>query len=291
MFAFFSRPKTKKLHRRRTPRRFCPEPLESRDYLSAVGIGIQAQTAAGHNVAVYGQVMGQESGYQVTLGGPVNASLSLSSAGSFSYTGPATGLGTVTAAVTDGDGDSAQASANIIDTPPQVSSLLVQATGQGKQVSVSGSVYTLSPGGLTVNFGGSVGLAMSSTTTDANGGFGLLTTAAALGNLTAFVTDEWGVQSAIRGATLTVQPPQLGRLNAIDLGNGEWQFVGTVTGPDVTDDTVKLSGLGSASATPNADGSFAAVVYIGSYPHGSEYAVATDIWGQTSNQVAYMFFG
>lgn len=289
MFALFRRPKTKKSNRRRTPRRFRLESLESRDCLSAVTIGIQAQTSDGHNVAVYGQVMGQESGYQITLSGPVNGSLSLTSAGSFSFTGPATGLGTVTGVVTDGDGDSAQASANIVDTPPQVSGLSIQATGQGKQVSVSGSVTAMSPGGLTVNFGGSVGLATSSATTDANGNFSLITTASQLGNLTAIVTDVWGVQSATRGATLTVQPPKLGQLNAIDLGNGEWEFVGTVTGPDVTEDTVTLSGLGSASATPAANGSFSAVVYIDNNPCGTEYAVATDVWGQTSNQVTYVF--
>lgn len=291
MFAFFPRPKTKKSNRRRIPRRFRLESLESRDCLSAVTIGFQAQTSSGQNVAIYGQVMGQESGYQITLSGPVNASLSLTSSGGFSYTGPATGLGTVTGVVTDGDGDSAQASASIIDTPPQVSGLSIQATGHGKQVSVAGSVCALSPGGLTVNFGGSVGLAMSSATTDANGNFNLLTTATSLGNLTAIVTDVWGVQSATRGATLTVQPPQLSRLNAIDVGNGEWEFFATVTGPDVTEDTVTLSGLGPATATPKADGSFSAVVYIDNNPHGSEYAVATDVWGQSSNRVTYMFLG
>lgn len=292
MFPFFARSKTNKPNRRRTPRRFRLESLESRECLSAVSIGIQAQTAAGHNVAVYGQVMSQESGgFQVTLSGPVNASLSLSSAGSFSYTGPASSLGTITGVVTDGDGDSAQASANIIDTPPQVTGLSIQATGQGKHVSVSGSVCASSPGGLTVKFGGTVGLATSSATTDANGNFSLLTTASSLGNLTAIVTDVWGAQSAIQGATLTVQRPQLSRLNAIDMGNGEWEFFATVTGPDVTEDTVTLSGMASETTTPNADGSFSAVVYIDNNPGGDEYAVATDVWGQTSNQVAYMFFG
>jgi hypothetical protein len=291
MFGLSRKQQRKPSARRRPPRRFRVESLESRDCLSAVTIGMQAQTADGHNVSVHGQVMGQESGYQITLSGQVSGSISLSSAGTFNFSGPASGLGTITGVVTDGDGDSAQASTAIYDTPPQVSSLWISATGQGKQVSVSGSVTAMSPGGLTVQFGGAVGLATSSATTDANGNFSLVTTASSLGNLTAIVTDVWGVQSSPRGATLTVQPPQLGRLNAINLGNGEWEFIGTVTGPDVADDKVQLSGLASASVAPDANGSFSAVVYIGGHPCGTEYAVATDVWGQTSNQVTYTFIG
>jgi hypothetical protein len=91
--------------------------------------------------------------------------------------------------------------------------------------------------------------------------------------------------------TLMVQPPQIGGLTAISLGDGEWQVLGTVSGPDVTDDTVQLSGMASGSAAPNSSGNFSVVVQIGTNPSGTEYAVATDIWGQTSNQASYMFFG
>lgn len=292
MFAFFRRTFRKtKSSRPLSKRRFRLESLESRNCPSAVGLEIQAQTAAGHNVAVEGQVMGLESSYQVALSGPVSASFSLHGSGAFSYIGPATGLGIVTANVSDSDGDTAQASANISDPPPQVSSLMVEATGQGKQVDVSGTVTAQSPGGLSVQFSGSAGLAASSATTDSGGNFSLLTTATGLGNVSAMVTDVWGVSSPTLTTTLEVARPQIIGFTAVRLGNGLWQFQGTVSGPDASGDSVQLSGLASATATPNASGTFSETVYLGNGPSGVEYATATDIWGQTSDQVSYMFFG
>ncbi|HET6880887.1 MAG TPA: hypothetical protein VFI31_12070, partial [Pirellulales bacterium] len=143
-------------------------------------------------------------------------------------------------------------------------------------------------GGLTVKFSGSAGLATTSATTDSNGNFDLLTTASQLGEVDANVIDVWGNQASA-STTLMVMPPEVS-LNAISLGNGEWQFVGSVSGMDVADDTVQLSGLASATVTPNANGSFSVTVYLGSDdPIGSEYASATDVWGQTGSQQSYTF--
>ena len=290
MFAFFRTSRPKKSSRQPL-RRFRLETLESRNCPSAVGFSMSAQTANAHNVAVQGQVIGSESGYQVTLSGPVSATISVDSSGGFSYLGSATGLGTITGTVTDSDGDSAQGSTDIMDTPPQISSLIVEATGKGKQVDVSGNVSAQSSGGLTVTFSGSAGVG-GSATTDANGNFNLVTTAANLGEVDATVTDVWGMASPTSSATLTVMPPQITGFGAIDLGNGTWQFQGTVSGLDAADDSVQLSGMASSGATPNASGYFSVTVVLGTdNPSGIEYATATDVWGQTSNQASYMFFG
>ncbi|HEV3342150.1 MAG TPA: hypothetical protein VG125_17415 [Pirellulales bacterium] len=376
MFPFLRRSSRNKSNRR-TPRRFRMESLELRNCPSAIGLGFSAQTEANPKVEVQGYVYGMGQGFQVTLSGPVSATIGVGSSGQFTYLGPATGLGTITGTVTDSAGDTGQASATITHPLPQVNNLGVALVGPGKQVDITGSVSADMLAGLPVTFSGSAGLQTTSTTTDANGHFNLVTTATSLGSVTAVVTDDWGVQSSqvttqaadsgpqvssftvtatgqgkqvhvsghisgtppggatlafsgsagVSGSattdsygnfnvlttasqlgsvsavatdvwgvssspdatTLTVQPPHISGLTVTSLGNGEWQIQGTVSGPDVTDDTVQLSGVASASVTPSGSGFFSVIVQIAGNPTGTEYAVATDIWGQTSNQAYYTF--
>lgn len=388
MFAIFRKPATKK-SRRRAPRRLGGEWLESRCCPSGLSVGFQATVADGLNVSIQGMVSGGGSAspygptaptsYQVSLSGPVNASVTTDSSGDFSYYGPATGLGTITATATDSDGDSGSGSGDIYDPGPTVSTLNAMATGPGKDVSVTGNVNANSPGGLTVNFSGSAGLAATSTTTNSSGGFALQTTAGQLGNIIATVTDVWGVVSgpiscgimctppqvnnltvmstgqgkqvmvtgsvsatpasgltvdfsgpAGLGATsattdtngnfsltttaaklgevdatvtdiwgqvspmastsFSVMPPVIQGFGAIQLENGEWEFEGTVQGPNAAGDSVQITGMATASATPDASGQFSVIVYMGSNPSGTATAVATDIWGQTSQPVTYTIF-
>jgi hypothetical protein len=359
-------------------RRFRLESLELRNCPSAIGVGFEALTDAYPNVEVTGAVYGAGSGCQVTLTGEVNANVSVTQSGQFSYSGPASGLGTITATVTDAAGDTGQASVSIMHTRPQVMGLSIVPTGQGKQVDILGSVSADVVSGLGVTFTGTAGLQQTSTSTDANGHFNLVTTAANLGSVTAVVTDQWSMQSnpltgqitdnglqvsnltvgatgqgkqvevsgsvtgtspsgvsvtfsgsaGISGGattdssgrfdvfttasqlgtvsavatdnwgvssspvttTLSVRTPYLSGLTMTNLGNGEWEIQGSVSGQGVAGDTVQLSGIASASATPDASGAFSVVVHIVGNPSGTEYAVATDVWGQTSNQAQYVFF-
>ncbi|HVX12695.1 MAG TPA: hypothetical protein VHC22_16055 [Pirellulales bacterium] len=255
-----------------------------------MGVWLSAATGSGQDVTVQGNVMGAQAGCQVVLSGPVSANLSTDGSGNFSYTGAATSLGTVTAMVSDNNGDCCQAETSIQDSAPNIESLTIVPTGVGKQVDISGTVEAGCMNDLTVKFSGTVGLAANSATTDSSGCFNLQTTAAALGSVSAVATDVWGVSSFTVNAMLMVMTPQIQSLNATEVGNGEWQFSGTVTGPNVSDDSVQLSGLGSATATPNSAGYFSVTVSLNSNnPMGSEFAVATDAWNQSSNQAFYMF--
>ena len=232
-------------------------------------------------------------GLTVTLSGSAGLAASTATTdayGNFSLLTTASQLGDVNAYVTDVWGVTLWiTSTGLMVTQPQISMFNVEPTGQGKQVDVSGTVTADAPGGLTVKFSGSAGLAATSATTDSQGNFDLLTTASQLGDVDATVTDEWGNQ-AWASSTLMVMPPDV-YLNAISLGNGMWQFIGSVSGMDVSDDTVNLSGLTSATVTPNANGSFSVTVYLGSNsPMGTEYASATDVWGQTGPQQMYSFY-
>lgn len=294
MLAFFRRGQGRSSVRRRQPvRRFRVEALEGRNLPTAMGVTLMAQTADAHNVNVSGEVMffNSPSVCSIVLGGEVNAKLSTDANGYFEYYGPAAGLGTVTAQATDSGGVQVGGSTGIMDSPqPQINGLSIMATGQGKQVEITGSVSAGDVSGLTVTFAGPVGLAAGSTTTDANGDFDLITTATNLGSLAATVTDVWGVQSTW-STTLIVSPPQITYLTAADEGNGIWNFYGNVSGPDVGDDTIQFSGIASGSTTVNANSSYSKELLLNSdNPSGDEYAVATDIWGQTSSQVVFMFF-
>lgn len=290
MFRIFRKSQNRSQSSRRAPRRFRIENLESRDCLSSVSLGLWAQTGSGQNVEVGINVMGTSQSYQVALSGPVTAGVAVNSSGWAMYTGAATGLGTITGTVTDSDGDTSQASCEIFDSPPQINSLTVFPTGQGKHVEVSGSVTAPSPAGLAVTFSGSAGLGNAGATTDAFGDFDFVTTASSLGDVSAVVKDVWGVASAPMTTTLMVQPPQIVGLTAVDMGNGYWQMQGMVYGPDAADDSVALSGISAASVSPDSAGSFSIVVYLGSEnPNGAEFAVATDVWGQSSAQSSFTF--
>lgn len=294
MFGFFRSRKKSAFVRRQPPkrRRFGIEPLEGRQLPTATAVGLMAQTADAHNVSVNGQVEFSDtpSVCSIVLSGEVSATLSTDSSGNFDYYGPAAGLGTITAQATDSGGNQVEGSTSIMDSPPQFNSLDVQATGQGKQVEVTGSISAGDVSGPTVTFAGSIGLADSSTTTDSNGNFDLITTATSLGDLTATVTDVWGTQTQ-SSTSLMVPPPSLSQFTGVNEGNGIWCFSGTVSGPDLGDDTVQFSGVAAGATTVNADGTFSEELLLnGQSPSGEEYAVATDIWGQQSSQVVYMFF-
>ena len=293
MFAFFRSPHKSTVTRRQPlKRRFRVERLEGRNLPTAMAVTLTAQTADAHNVTVSGNVQfnNTPSVCSIVLGGEVSANISTDGNGFFQYVGPAAALGTVTAQATDSGGNQVQGSTGITDSPPHFNSLEIQATGQGKQVEVTGGISAGDVSGLTVTFAGSVGLANSSTTTDCNGNFNFTTTATSLGSLTATVTDVWSVQAHF-STNLIVPPPSLSQLTAVDEGNGIWSFSGTVSGPDVGDNTVQFNGLASGTATVSANGSFSKELLLsGQYPYGEEYAVVTDIWGQQSNQVVYMFF-
>lgn len=283
MFAFFRKPSRSTSSRRQPRRRFRLESLESRVCPTTLGVDLWAETADASNVVVQGSIDGDASKYTVVLGGEVSGSLTTDSGG-FSYFGPAGGLGTVTATVTDSNGDSGQGSTDIEDETPGVESLMASATGDGKQVEISGSVSAVSPGGLTVNFSGSAGLGATSTTTDAEGNFDLITTASKLGEVNATVTDTWGVTSPTTTTDVMATPPQIMALTVQATGQGKQVEVsGGISASTLGGLTVTFSGpagLADTSATTDDEGDFDLITTASKL--GEVDAVVNDVWGQTS---------
>ncbi|HEV7223453.1 MAG TPA: hypothetical protein VGN42_12175, partial [Pirellulales bacterium] len=148
---------------------------------------LYAIPASGHTVNVSGHVsdFDPHAGLiGVTISGPVAGGVTADSGGNFSLTGTAASLGTETAVASDaGTGlSSAPFSAPIQNNAPTISGLSVGPTGNGKYVTISGTVNDESPAGLTVSFSG---VASGSATTDASGGFSLYALATGLGTVTA----------------------------------------------------------------------------------------------------------
>lgn len=296
MFKLFAGVRAKPARTRKQPRICRLQSLERRQCLSGMPPSItsfSAQVGSGHDVSVSGQVTGMYPGFQVALSGVVSANVATDASGNFQYVGTANSLGTEYAVATDSQGNSSsQASTPVVNNSPVIYNFQVFATGNGKQVELKGAVQDESPSGLTVTFSSAnVGLAQDSTSTDASGQFDFFTTASALGSVSAVVVDVWGVQSSPAEATLSVPPPQIVGFTYVDQGNGYYQFQGTISDSQPSGITVQLSGLASGSAAVDpSSGAFVSDSYqLGAHPTGSEYAVATDIWGQTSNTAEITF--
>lgn len=294
MFRLFRKPRRKATRPQKHAPRFRFEGLESR--LCPTGYGpyiesMSAITAVGHDVRVSGQVQDPYPGVQVAISGVVSGNVTADSSGNFSFTAYASTLGNVSAIATDAQGNSSTSRVSPVQDPtPQVVGLSIMATNVGKGVTVTGKVECADPGGLTVTFGGQVGLAQTSVTTDSEGNFSVSTTATQLGTLTAYVTDEWGEQSPTVTAMLAVAAPQIQNFHGVNDGQNYWLMSGTVISPDAADCTVTLSGVSTGSATPDGSGAFSKLINVGADPSTlEEYAVATDIWGQTSQQAIFVF--
>lgn len=130
---------------------------------------------------------------------------------------------------------------------------------------------------IQVAFSGAVS---GSAQVDANGFFGLMTTDASLGQVSAVAVDDQGVASDVAATTIAVAPPTVtlsiaygaqrqvtltGQVSGVDAGGIAVSFTGKVTGSVVTD------AAGTFSFTAEASGL------------GDIQAVATDSWGSQSD--------
>jgi hypothetical protein len=121
-------------------------------------------------------------------------------------------------------------------------------------------------------------------TTDSNGNYSVIIPVTKLGTATAVVQQHPTVTVQ---TNVTVPPPNITNFQAIDEGNGEWEFKGTVSGtPDPQGLTINFSGFAAVnglSTTVLSDGTFDVVFDLGNAT-GFVTASTTDWWGQASNQ-------
>ncbi len=233
----------------------------------------------GQMVTVSGQVNDEDPGQcSVTFSGVISGWVNTNPDGSFSFTTPASALGNIQAVATDvRDMTSEPVAVELTDSSPSLT-LNVTVAG-GRTVTVSGQVSDEEPGECEVTFSGVIS---GSVNANADGSFRYTTTASALGTITAYAVNNWGVYSEEAQTQLSVSPPTM-TLN-LQMGQArEITLSGTVTGPDPTSDTVEFYGAAAGWVTPQADGSFSLMTE--GLQAGTIQAVVRDAWSQVSEMV------
>jgi hypothetical protein len=146
----------------------------------------------------------------------------------------------------------------------------------GHVARLTGSVTDNFLQGIRVNFGGAVS---GNATTDANGNFLYETQNATLGTVNAVAIDQMNACSATMSVSLSTPAPTV-TLNFSYLKEGNIQLTGSVTSVDMNL-TVSFSGVATGSTTSDQNGNFSLITKP--TKPGIIQAVATDIWGNTSN--------
>jgi hypothetical protein len=258
------------------------EALEPRLCLSAATITsfAAATTGVGRNVTLSGYVVDESpSTVQLTFSGVVSGSTTPNSTGYFQYSGLASGVGTVQASGVDNESlQSNTMFAQVSSNAPMISGLTAVETGNGKMVTVSGTVMDESPGGRTVTLSGVVS---GTATTNAAGQFSATLQATALGTVTATTTDVWGLSSPLAQTQLTSAAPTITGFTVTETANGKQVTVsGTVSDASPGGRTVTLGGVLSGTIVTQSNGQFSATMEASAL--GTATAVTSDVWGQNS---------
>jgi hypothetical protein len=282
MFGFLTRRRTRKTATARPPYRPGLEGLERRDCPTGPAFTSLTATALPNKQALVSGTLTdpKPASVYITFDGVVQGSAQADANGAFSYTGPASGLGTITADGFDADNEELPSAQTQLTKSAPTVTLLVSNTMQ-RTVVLTGQVIDLD-GGLTVTFSG---VASGSVVTSSNGSYTLTTTASALGNIQAGVTDLWGQAATPAVAAVTSNAPVISNFTAIQGVAGYWTFSGKVMDESAAGLTVHLSGLSDLNedVTVQADGTFTCTVRLASGDAGTVSAQTSDWWGLASN--------
>lgn len=283
MFTFLARRRGRRVPAPRPRSRLWLEGLERRDCPSAPAVAVQATVLPNHYVQLSGTVSDCNlSSVEVSFGGMVMGTAYADSSGQFNFTTNQANLGTVSASAVDATGASSNLSyTNLSVAPPSVTAQV--SYGAQQNVTVSGVVSDIDPGGRTVQISGAVN---GSVTTNADGSYSFTAPASGQGTVSVSTTDGWGQNSNTAQAPVSTAPPVINNFTATLIGNNVWTFAGQVSDVHPAGLSVKLGGLSvlaGVTATVDSTGWFHVNVSIPSGTKGTATAVTTDGWGLTSN--------
>jgi hypothetical protein len=155
--------------------------------------------------------------------------------------------------------------------------------GSQRNVTLSGLVWSVDAGGLTVTFSGVVS---GSTVTNADGTYSYATTASAQGTAYAMTVDLWGQPSVPAEAEVSSGAPIIQNFRAAQESGNMWRFAGRVSDESPAGLIVRLGGLPSLQGqtiTVAADGAFEECFLLQTGEWGTATAQTTDWWGLDSN--------
>lgn len=258
-----------------------PEVLETRDCPAAPQLMMFTSTIMqGQTVQLSGRVMDENPGsVSINFSGVASGTTMADTQGHFQFQTTASQLGTVYAQASDNEWLTSQIAESILSAPPPT--LTVNLTqGAGRMVTLCGQVKAASPSNLTVCFTGQVA---GTTTTSSTGSFAYTAQAAALGAITAEVTDIWGQQSSSVQVVVASNAPGV-TLTVSQGANRTVYIQGQVTDESPGGINVTLSGVVSAVVTTTSNGMF---TYSGTASSlGGITASAANCWGLTGSASA-----
>ncbi len=232
----------------------------------------------GQTVTVTGQVSGaaDPGPFLVSLSGVVSGQVQTNPDGTFSYISTTSGTGVIDASTTDVWGQSSNTAQTTLSYTAPTLTLNAAPQGDGS-VLLTGQVSDADPSSCTVAFSGALS---GSVSTNPDGSFSFIGTASGLGIIDAVATDSQGLTSSTAAVDLSISAPSL-TLSVTPQGGQVVTVSGRVSDLDAGNCSVSFSGVVSGSVQTNPDGSFSYTTTASGL--GVIDAVATDVWGLTSN--------
>jgi hypothetical protein len=257
--------------------------LETRLCPDGSSLSLAAQVSPGHLVQLTGSVTGgQVAGVAVVFSGAVSGTTQTDQNGAYSFTTNSASLGSVTAQITPMASGPVTATAVIDEPAPLV--IMAISNNDDNSVTLTGTLSDIDSAGVTITL---TGVAVGSVVTDSNGNFTVITTATAQGAINATANDLWGKTS---GAAFVIAgaAPVITEFDASQQVGTLWHFDGTVTAADYNNMVITFGGLNGAlngeTTTVNADGTFSVSFLLPRGVRGTVTAIATDCFGQESNE-------
>jgi hypothetical protein len=236
------------------------------------------------SVQINGTVQGQNAaGMAIAIAGAATGSATTNSSGQFSCLFQHLSAGMITLLGTDSQHNQTNLVTELFQRPAPN---LADTVNLGNTAdTITGLVLASGIGVQTVSF---TGVVTGSTQTDANGNFSYSGAATGYGTITvALVLSPGGGSSKVGIKALPPPPPVLVSFAALAGPNNTWTFSGVVTDQVACMVMVDI-GLPNGSnydVACDSNGNFSMTVTVPCGVSGLASAVATDPWGQSSNEL------
>jgi hypothetical protein len=216
----------------------------------------------------------------IAISGATSGSASVDQYGYFYYRGHLDSLGEITVVATDGENLTATGSVSVYNSSPYLNYAYAYATGNGKDVYVSGSISDDFLEGNVVHLGGVVS---GTAEVDVNGYFQGVFTASGLGEITAYATDYWGATSNSNSSSIYADAPSFS-VSAYESGpnrevtlsgsvySGLYGAVTSATAVGVVAGSAGIDSSGQFSITQQATG------------QGTVQVQITNVWGLSTTE-------
>ncbi len=215
-------------------------------------------------------------GQTLTISGASPGPVVTDGQGNFSFTVPRFGLGVVGVSETDLWGQASNvAQVDVGDAPSDGYVTIATQVLPGQEVQLTGRVSSDQAADSTVIFSGA---ATGSTTADYYGEYSFTATAASVGTVYVFASNQGTPFTPYASDEISVSPSIT--LNLADVSDNTVTLSGTLTDPDPAGQTVTVNGATTAPVVTDDQGNFS--FDVPRFSTGLVSVSETDLWNQTS---------